>query len=103
MENKRVIIFHPDAEREYFDSVEWYEDSLIGLGGEFVSEVESVLDQISSRPLLFPLKKFGMREAVVKKFPFVIVYEISKNRHDVNILAVYHTSRNPTKKYKRGD
>ena len=44
MENNFSIIFHPEAEREYLDSVKWYEDSLIGLGEEFVADVESFLN-----------------------------------------------------------
>jgi hypothetical protein len=42
-----------------------------------------------------------MREAVVKKFPFVIVYEVNKLLLTVNILAVYHTNRNPRKKFRK--
>ena len=101
MGNKYSIIFHPEAEKEYLDSVKWYEDSLIGLGKEFVAEVENILDHISHRPFLFPVKKFRMREAVLKKFPFVVIYEINKNQFSVNIIAVYHTSRTPAGKIRK--
>ncbi len=98
MKNNYTIIFHPKAEKEYLDSVEWYEDAMIELGQEFVDEIENTINRISTNPLLFPVKKFQLREAVVKKFPFVIVFEVKQKENQVNILTVFHTSRNPKKK-----
>ena len=56
MESKFAIIFHPEAEKEYLDSVNWYEDALIGLGEEFVEEIERIFDQISINPFCSLLK-----------------------------------------------
>jgi hypothetical protein len=56
MESKFAIIFHPEAEKEYLDSVKWYEDALIGLGEEFVEEIERIFDQISINPFCSLLK-----------------------------------------------
>jgi mRNA-degrading endonuclease RelE of RelBE toxin-antitoxin system len=101
MANKYAVIFHPKAEKEYLESVEWYEDALIGLGDEFVDEIENTINRINSNPLLFPIKKFQMREAVVKKFPFVIVFQLKQKEKQIFILSVFHTSRNPKKKLKK--
>ncbi len=101
MKNKYSIIFHPKAEKEYLESVEWYENSLIGLGQEFVDEIENTINLISDNPLLFPIKKYKLREAKVKKFPFVIVFEIKNKDLQINILAVFHTSRNPKNKNRK--
>jgi len=101
MKNKYVIIFHPKAEKEYLESVEWYEDALIGLGDEFVNEIETTINRIQNNPLLFPVKKLQIREAVVKKFPFVILFQLKEKENQLFILSVYHTSRNPKKKYRK--
>jgi len=36
-----------------------------------------------------------MRKVVVKKFPYIIVFEIENN--DVVVYAVFHTKQNPVK------
>jgi hypothetical protein len=33
------IDFHPKPEKEYLESVEFYETSLIGLGAQFIHEI----------------------------------------------------------------
>ena len=101
MENKFSLTFHPKAEKEYLESVAWYEDALIGLGQEFVDEIETTFDHISKNPFLFPVKKIKHREAVVKKFPFVIVFVVDQKQLSVTILSVYHTSRNPGEKFRK--
>lgn len=73
---------------------------MIGLGEEFVDEIEKIIQQINTTPLIFPQKKSRLREALSKKFPFIIVFELKQKQHKILILSVYHTSRNPKKKYK---
>ena len=100
--NKRFsLVFHPLAEREYLDSVVWYEESLTGLGSRFVREIESALNTIEKNPFAFQIKKLNFREAVVKHFPFVIVYRINAKKKEVYVLSVFHTSRNPQEKIRK--
>lgn len=101
MESDFSILLHPEAEKEYLESVRWYENALIGLGKEFVDEIENMFDRIGKNSFLFPVKKLKLREAVVKKFPFVIVFSIDTGKQTINVLSVYHTSRNPAKKFRR--
>ncbi len=96
-----TIIFYPEAEKEYLESVIWYENNLIGLGQKFINEIENIIERIVINPLIFPIKKGKLREAVVKKFSFVIVFEISEKYQKILVLSVYHTSRNPKKKYRK--
>ena len=101
MKNTYSVIFHPEAEKEYLESIIWYENNLIGLGQKFIEDIEKSIERILTLPLLFPIKKGNLREAVVKKFPYVIVFEIAKTSQEIRILSVYHTSRNPSKKYRK--
>lgn len=95
------ILFHPLAEIEYLDSVDWYETALPGLGEEFVLEVQTVINQIIHQPKSFPAKRGKLREAVLKRFPFIVVYRVDYINRYISILSVFHTSRNPRKKHKR--
>jgi mRNA-degrading endonuclease RelE of RelBE toxin-antitoxin system len=94
------VLFHPKAEAEFLESVDWYNNSLTGLGEEFIFEIENIITRICKNPFLFPVKLENIRQAVVYKFPFVIVYQIRPEQHLVVILAVYHTSRNPKNKIR---
>lgn len=58
-----------------------------------------LLEFIKENPLLFPVKFAHIHEAVVKRFPFVINYEISEKQ--VIVSAIFHVKQNPTKKRKR--
>ena len=95
-----VILFHPKAEKEYLESLIWYENAIIGLGQEFFYEIENVVKRITENPLLYPKKKNQFREAIVKGFPYIIVYEFKRQKQQITILAVFHTKRNPKLKYK---
>lgn len=55
----------------------------------------------SDHPEAFPKTKGHFREVVVDGFPFVIVHRYDKKEYIVNVLHVFHTSRNPKFKYKR--
>lgn len=101
MESHYKIIFHPLAEKEYLESVSWYEDNRTGLGLQFIREIENTLDTIEANPYLYPVKKRTFREAVVKIFPYIIVYKIHPRQKQITITSVFHTSRNPVHKYRR--
>jgi plasmid stabilization system protein ParE len=84
------------ASEEYSDAFWFYEGSRPGLGIAFEAEVEKLFQQIQKNPYLFPRRFKRFREALVKRFPFFIVYEII--RKTAVIHSVFHTSRNPEPK-----
>jgi plasmid stabilization system protein ParE len=95
------IIFSPKAEKEFLDSIEWYEENLTNLGLELKNEVKRVLEIIEQNPYTFQIKKLDIREAHIKTFPYLIIYKIYHKKKEVFILSVFHTSRNPVGKHKR--
>ena len=95
------LILHPEAELELYESIIWYEQVLIGLGSEFLKNIERVLHHIYLHPLIYAKRKKNFREAVVKRFPFVIIYKVNKLEKEVHILSIFHTSQNPKMKYTR--
>ena len=48
--DKFKILIHPNAEKEFIDSVEWYELWRKDLGAEFSFEIEKVLLLIEHNP-----------------------------------------------------
>lgn len=93
------IIFHPIAKKELDESINWYENALIGLGKEFIEEIEAVVKLLEVQPGSFEIKKYRLREAVVRRFPYLVIYRINGSK--VIITSVFHSSRNPKGKYKK--
>ncbi len=94
------VVFHPIAESEYQEAYLWYEDQLKGLGNRFEDAVDVRLNQILIRPLLYSKKRGVFREAKMDAFPFQIVYKIYEKDKTIFVSAIYHSSRNPKKKYR---
>jgi toxin ParE1/3/4 len=61
-------------------------------------EVERVLGAIISNPELFPRYDAENQFALLKRFPYSIVYQVYENR--IYVIAIAHSSRAP--EYWRG-
>lgn len=86
------------AAKQLDEALGFYESRKKGLGNSFLFEINAVYSHILKNPLAFRKNSQGYREAVVEKFPFLIIYEIVKDI--IYISAVFHTSRNPNQKPK---
>jgi hypothetical protein len=96
-----VVKFYRKAYREYFEAYEWYEEKQSGLGDRFENSVKKLVDAVDKHPLLFPNKKFETREGKVEDFPYLVVYKVFPDKNLIYITAIFHTSRNPRKKYRK--
>lgn len=95
------VLFHPAAEKEYIKAYKWYEEHLEGLGDRFSRSVERQIKLISKNPECYQIKKRNCRETKIDVFPYVIVYKIYPETKKVLVIAVFHTSRKPQKKYRK--
>ena len=88
------VVFRSEAESEFDEAFDWYDARRIGLGLEFASEVQAVLDAIAVNPLLYAATFADIRKAAVRRFPYCIFYRAHADR--IEVIAVFHTSRNPS-------
>ena len=58
MNSGYTIVYHPLAEKEYYESILWYEENKTGLGERFIKEVENSLNHIENNPYEYAVKKF---------------------------------------------
>jgi hypothetical protein len=66
------------AEIEINESIDFYEGRRVGLGKHFLIYLKGYFEILKTRPELFAIKKPPYyRELPLKKFPFVIIYEIA--------------------------
>jgi hypothetical protein len=91
-----LLNFRRDAVSDIVSAYLWYEEKTIGLGSRFVAEVKAILDYIITYPELFQIKsKKPYREAVLRSFPFVVVYEFVEQENEVIVYAVFPIKSNP--------
>jgi len=88
------VVLRAEAEAEFDEAFDWYEARRAGLGAEFAAEVQTVFDRIAATPLMHSIVKADIRKAVVRRFPYCILYRPHADR--IEVLAVFHTSRDPS-------
>ncbi|MFN5169177.1 MAG: type II toxin-antitoxin system RelE/ParE family toxin [Cyclobacteriaceae bacterium] len=91
----------PQADAEFQEAAQWYEEQKPGLGLQFISVIERKLFTIQAHPDRYPKRKQNFREAVVRGFPYSIVYTFNRKRKMVRVLAIFHSHRDPRGKYRR--
>lgn len=87
------------AQKDLTESYEWYEEQSIGLGDRFSKIIYRDINVITKDPFVYKKVKRNLREFVVDEFPYLIIYEYDDGI--VNIIRIFHTSRNPRLKYNR--
>lgn len=94
--NKLIILERAVVELE--EACLYYNNKVSGLGFKFEEEAV-LLGLIKANPLIFPIKFAHIHEAVMKRFPFVINYEVSGKQ--IIVSAIFHVKQSPAKKIKR--
>ena len=94
------VIFSSKAAKEIHESFVWYEEQTKGLGHQFIEIIDFAIELIKHNPDGFPNKRNSYREAVLKRFPYIIVYEHLEAEQVIFVLHIFHTKRHPKKKYK---
>ena len=89
----RHVTFHPDAEREYLTSLDWYRERSIEAALDFEKEFQHVIARIREAPERWPSYSAACRRYVFRQFPFSIVYQVFSD--EILVVAVAHGHRRP--------
>lgn len=95
---KYILEIKDEANIEIIEAYLYYEEKRFGLGEEFLDHLNSYFERIITNPKHFPKKRKPYREAFIKRFPFLIVYEITDKK--VTVYSVFNTWLNPEKKIR---
>jgi plasmid stabilization system protein ParE len=85
--------FHPEAETEFNDAIDYYEEKERGLGYDFAVEVYATIQRITAFPEAWPVLKNDVRRSLVRRFPYGVLY--SEQDEKIWVVAVMHLHRNP--------
>ena len=85
--------FHPEAQRELLEAIDYYNDAEPGLGLQFFAEIQSAIELVEVFPDLWMEVESGIRRCLVRRFPYAILY--SREGDEIFIYAIMHTRRHP--------
>lgn len=86
--------FHSEAESEFLEAIDYYEECETGLGFDFSIEVYASIQNIVSFPTAWPEIEGNIRRCLTQRFPYGILYSIEPDK--IFILAVMHLHRDPS-------
>jgi len=87
------LVLKSRAENDLSEGIEWYESRRKGLGLIFLNTIQKYLVNVQKSPLHYPLKRNPYREAFIKKFPYIIIYEVTEE--EIVVYSIFNTYRNP--------
>ena len=85
--------FHPDAENELNQSIDYYEALMPNLGWEFAEEVYNTIQRILQFPNAWQTMDGDIRRCLTNRFPYGVIYYV--NNDAVVILAVMQLKQKP--------
>ena len=71
----------------------YYEEADDQLGGTFLDDIQHAIDSVRDHPELGVAIAYGFRRALVRRFPFSIVYFVEVE--EIVVVAVAHHRRGP--------
>ncbi len=83
--------FNRNFESEANGHYRWYQARQLGLGRDFLDDLDELLNDIHANPARFALVTATIRQGMMSRFPFVVYYRTKPDR--VRILALWHTAR----------
>lgn len=85
--------FPSEAEDEFNQAIDYYEEIEPGLGYDFALEVYATIQRSIEYPDAWPVLQGEQRRSLVRRFPYGIIYTIAEN--ELYILAVMNLHRYP--------
>jgi toxin ParE1/3/4 len=85
------INYHPEASAEIEAATAWYMGRSPAAAIRLVEEVDQVMAMIRQFPELQPSYDAKHRFAVLRRFPYSIVYRVDEER--LRVMAFAHSSR----------
>jgi toxin ParE1/3/4 len=90
----KPVIIHSEAIEELGSAVSYYGNRKVGLGLDFLGEVEQALGKIQQNPNLGTVYQVAqVRRYIVQRFPFIIFY--AELEACIWVVAIAHGKRRP--------
>jgi toxin ParE1/3/4 len=97
--NSFSVAFTPEAETETLLAYFWYENQKAGLGEDFKKCLDLKIESLKNNPKTSSYIYKNIRSSKISRFPYNILYREIKSQ--IQVIAVFHHSRNPKQWQKR--
>ena len=87
------FVLLPAAQADFDEAYDWHERQRTGGGDRFADAVHRTIDFITAFPNAGTLKYRDARKRLVRGFKYMVVYRVVG--HEVQVISVFHTSRDP--------
>ena len=87
------LILDNDALNDIDEAASWYEKQQKDLGVEFLLKFEEAVEFLQKNPKIFAIVFSHFRRMLLNKFPYAIYYSVNEKKKEVEVVAVFHTSR----------
>lgn len=85
--------FHPEAEAEFLDAVDWYAQHSFRRGLDYTDEIRGSINEICDEPFIWAFFEGDCRRVLTGRYPYSIIYLVENE--EIIIVAVAHLSRKP--------
>ncbi|MBN2332158.1 MAG: type II toxin-antitoxin system RelE/ParE family toxin [Deltaproteobacteria bacterium] len=85
--------FHPEAEDELNNAIDYYEDIEPGLSYDFAFEVYSAIKRSVEFPKAWAILEGDVRRSLVRRFPYGVLY--SEEKDGLYVVAIMNLHRKP--------
>jgi ParE toxin of type II toxin-antitoxin system, parDE len=85
--------FHPEAKKEFFKAINYFEECQKGLGLAFSKEIYSTIQRIIHFPSAWSKFSKNTRRCLTSQFPYGVIYQMKGE--EVIIIAVMQLNRKP--------
>ena len=96
-----TLKLHPLAENDLKIALNYYYEISPKLEKRFLSHIDKQFTNILSSPDLYQYETKTSQKVVMKKFPYIIIYEQYEGA--LMVLAIFHTKQSPSKLEERHD
>lgn len=88
------ITIENNALQDIQDAIDYYDQQQIGLGEKFEHNIHKSIIALTKNPF-YQIRYDNIHCFPLKKFPFMIHFELHETSELIRIIAVFHTSQSP--------
>ncbi len=83
----------PRTEADISDAYTWYRHRRPHLAYAFLAAVQASIEAVSELPASFPVVQRGTRRALVRRFPYGLLYVVRAD--EAVVVGCFHLARDP--------
>lgn len=87
------LLLSAAARADLTDAMRYYEAQQVGLGVQFLDEIQAALNRTAMFPQAWPTFSKRTRRCLLSRFPYGVMYEIRTDT--IRVVAVGHQHRGP--------